>query len=246
MFELSLVESNGRPHGGKSWLSLPVSLMIHAGVVGTALAASAWHVDDVPEPPTPAIFFTLGPTGPLAQRHSGPPPALMQNPPPAPPNRVTQPAPPSDLSDRAAAVPPDPAANAGGAAPGEEGDSRGFPGGFTGESEAAGTVGQSSGPSEEIIFPGGEVSEPLEIFRVQPDYPEAARRAHMEGVVVLQAVITRSGTVDSVRLVRGLNPLLDRAAMDAVVRWRYSPATYRGNPVPVFLTVTVTFQLQRG
>ena len=57
MFETSLVESRQRDVGGKRWLSLPLSFLIHSSVLGTALAASAWYVDDPPEPATPAVFF---------------------------------------------------------------------------------------------------------------------------------------------------------------------------------------------
>ncbi len=91
---------------------------------------------------------------------------------------------------------------------------------------------------------GGEVIEPREISRVQPQYPEAARKARIQGIVVLEAVITKSGSVDSVRVLRPVNPLLDQAAMLAVKGWQYEPATLKGVPVPVYLTVTCTFKLQ--
>ena len=85
---------------------------------------------------------------------------------------------------------------------------------------------------------------PIEVTRVKPQYPEAARKARMQGVVILEAIITKTGDVESVRVLRGLNPLLDSAAIRAVQQWKYKPATFNGRPVPVYLTVTVTFTLQ--
>jgi protein TonB len=109
----------------------------------------------------------------------------------------------------------------------------GAPGGVLG-----GTV------SEEPLRVGGEVKEPIEISKTQPPYPEAARKARMQGVVILEAIITKQGTVESVRVLRGINPLLDNAAIRAVQQWRYQPATFNGRAVPVYLTVTVNFRLQ--
>ena len=66
---------------------------------------------------------------------------------------------------------------------------------------------------------GGDVRAPLLLERVEPDYPEAARRARLEGTVILEATITASGEVQQVRVVKALNPLLDEAAVRAVRGW---------------------------
>jgi protein TonB len=102
----------------------------------------------------------------------------------------------------------------------------------------------SGGEVEEAMRFGGEVKEPVEISRVQPTYPEAARKARLQGIVILEAIITKDGNVESVRVLRGINPLLDQSAMRAVQQWKYKAATFNGRPVPVYLTVTVTFKLQ--
>jgi protein TonB len=65
----------------------------------------------------------------------------------------------------------------------------------------------------------------------------------VQGVIVLEAVITREGNVDSVRVVSG-HPLLVQAAVDAVRQWRYRPTLLNGQPVEVITTVTVNFTLQ--
>jgi protein TonB len=78
---------------------------------------------------------------------------------------------------------------------------------------------------------------------VEPQYPEAARKARMEGVVILEAIITADGNVEDVRVLKSVNPLLDASAVRAVGQWKYKPATLNGRAVRVYLTVTVTFRL---
>jgi protein TonB len=90
---------------------------------------------------------------------------------------------------------------------------------------------------------GGDIQEPERIHYVAPEYPELARRARMEGFVILQAVIDKQGNVKDVEMMRGLGLGLDVAAMDAVKQWKYTPTFYNGRPVEVILTVTVQFQL---
>jgi len=65
----------------------------------------------------------------------------------------------------------------------------------------------------------------------------------MEGVVILEAIITASGSVEEVKVLKSVNPLLDASAVRAVSGWRYKPATLNGRAVRVYLTVTVTFNL---
>ena len=71
-----------------------------------------------------------------------------------------------------------------------------------------------------------------------------AQQARIEGTVVLEATIGTDGRVTGVRVVRS-KPLLDQAAMDAVMQWRFTPTLLNGVPVPVLLTVHVTFTLSR-
>ena len=92
---------------------------------------------------------------------------------------------------------------------------------------------------------GGDVEPPVLINRVEPDYPENLRRAGLEGVVVLEAVITESGCVRAVSILKGVAPPLDFQSARAVSQWRYRPARLAGQPVSVYLTVTVTFNLGR-
>ena len=103
--------------------------------------------------------------------------------------------------------------------------------------------GTGPGTGEEPLRVGGEVKAPVLTNRVEPNYPEAARKARMEGVVILEAIITASGAVEEVKVLKSVNPLLDASAVRAVQQWRYRPATLNGRAVRVYLTVTVTFNL---
>ena len=98
--------------------------------------------------------------------------------------------------------------------------------------------------TEEPMRVGGSVKEPVEIFRVQPVYPEGLRKMGVQGTVILEAVVTKGGDVESVRVLRGLDPVLDGWSMRAVKQWKYEPATLEGRPVAVYLTVTTTFGLE--
>jgi protein TonB len=89
---------------------------------------------------------------------------------------------------------------------------------------------------------GGEVKAPALVERVEPEYPSLALRAQVHGVVILEAVVDREGRVEDLRVLRSI-PLLDRAAIDAVRQWRYSPLLLNGRPEGFVLTVTVSFSL---
>lgn len=83
------------------------------------------------------------------------------------------------------------------------------------------------------------------IYKVQPSYPALAKATRVQGQVVLRAVISRTGTIESLQVVSG-HPLLVRAAIDAVRQWRYRPYVLNGDPVEVETEVTVNFVLSGG
>ena len=80
------------------------------------------------------------------------------------------------------------------------------------------------------------------ISSAKPAYPAAAREARVSGKVVLQATISETGTVKSLKVVTG-HPLLNEASMEAVRHWRYSPTVLNGQPVEIMTTITVNFSL---
>jgi periplasmic protein TonB len=83
------------------------------------------------------------------------------------------------------------------------------------------------------------------VHRVQPDYPAIAKSARIQGEVVLAAVISKDGTIENLRVLKG-HPLLVKAALEAVQQWRYRPYLLNGDPVEVETQVTVNFVLSGG
>ncbi len=86
-------------------------------------------------------------------------------------------------------------------------------------------------------------TQPEEIDRVLPRYPALARRAGVQGSVVVRGIVRRDGTIDDVEIIKDLPYGLGESARQAVSRWRFRPATYRGEPIDVYYTVTVNFRL---
>jgi TonB family protein len=89
---------------------------------------------------------------------------------------------------------------------------------------------------------GGTIKEPRKLRNVNPSYPDIAKQARVQGVVILECTIGSDGRVQEVKVLRGI-PLLDEAAVDAVRQWVYTPTLLNGVPVPVIMTVTVHFKL---
>lgn len=94
------------------------------------------------------------------------------------------------------------------------------------------------------IHVGGDVLAPEKIVAPQPQYTELARKARIQGVVIVQAIIDKTGSVTNVKVLKGLPMGLDQAAADAIKSWRFKPATLNGKPVAVYYTLTVNFTLQ--
>ncbi len=90
---------------------------------------------------------------------------------------------------------------------------------------------------------GGSIPVPTKIKNVAPVYPEDARAAGVQGVVILEAVIDEAGTVSDARVLRSI-PLLDQAALDAVRQWQFTPTLVNGVPVSVMMTMTINFTTQ--
>src|SRR4030095_7328327 len=97
-------------------------------------------------------------------------------------------------------------------------------------------------PPKEPVRVGGNVREPKPLKIVEPRYPREAMKGRIEGVVVLEAVVTEKGTVDKVKVISG-PPQLIAAAVDAIHQWRYEPTVLNGQPVPVILTANINFSL---
>ncbi len=121
----------------------------------------------------------------------------------------------------------------------------GVPAGF----DTGGTVVLPPPPPPTPVHPtapvpvGGRIKAPIRVAYAPPIYPTIAQNAHVQGDVMIQAIIGVDGSVQNLRLLRG-HLLLNDAALDAVSRWRYTPTLLNGVAVPVVMTVTVSFQLR--
>ncbi len=100
--------------------------------------------------------------------------------------------------------------------------------------------GESANPQMVKITEG--VSQGLLLQQVRPVYPPLARQARIQGTVVLQVLIGKDGSIESLSLVSG-HPMLAPAAMDAVKQWKYKPYSLNGEPVEVETTINVSFEL---
>jgi len=99
------------------------------------------------------------------------------------------------------------------------------------------------GPKKTIYRVGGDVKPPRQIKEVRPVYPQVARTARVEGVVVIEAVIDENGKVVEARAVSGPG-LLMAAALQAVMQWEYEPTYLDGMPVAMRMQVQVDFHLR--
>jgi protein TonB len=89
---------------------------------------------------------------------------------------------------------------------------------------------------------GGQVESAKLINKVSPEYPQLAKMARIQGTVRLEAVISKDGTIQDLKVLSG-HPLLVKAALDAVKQWRYQPTLLNGDPVEVVTEIDVNFTL---
>jgi len=91
-----------------------------------------------------------------------------------------------------------------------------------------------------VVRIGGDIRTPLKLRDIPPIYPSAALAARVQGVVILEIDVDTTGKVVQANLLRSI-PLLNQAAIDAVLQWRYEPTIVNGVAVPIRMTVTVNF-----
>ena len=219
-----------------------------AAVVIVVILPTLYVTDRLPEVPTMMAFVAAPPAPP-------PPP-----PPPAPAAASKpKPTPKADVpSDQARFLAPVeepremvPLADDEGFEFGEPGGVEGgIPGGVVGGVVGGLPEAPPPPPPPPVIAPrgpvriGGQITPPTLLKRVEPEYPPLAVKAHIQGVVIMEATVNEDGEVTDVKLLRSANPLLDREAAVAVRQWRYSPVVLNGLRVPFILTVTLSFSLE--
>jgi TonB family protein len=87
-----------------------------------------------------------------------------------------------------------------------------------------------------------DLAGPAPLKKVDPKYPPELRSAHVDGEVVLYAIIRKDGSVDSIQLVKSIDPRLDANAMEALAQWKFRPAEKQGRPVDLEAVVYIPFR----
>jgi protein TonB len=123
----------------------------------------------------------------------------------------------------------------------------GTPGGVLGSIITGAAAAPPPPPPPQAATPkrirvGGQVEKAKGIFQPTPEYPPLAKMARIQGTVRLEAIISRDGTIQDLKVLSG-HPLLVKAALEAVQRWRYQPTLLNGEPVEVITEIDVNFSL---
>ncbi|HUR21629.1 MAG TPA: energy transducer TonB [Vicinamibacterales bacterium] len=224
------------PRRGSRWMKI-ASLVLHIGIVLAILIlpiTAAFQLPGVYTSLPPVMLATVPkmpppPAAPREVSQISPAPAVLQTVPLEAPQGVIAekeappPAPPSSLT-----------------VPGGTGTVQSLMG--VGMDNA--TLSIPSRPTEQKpLRVGGDVKPPERTIYKAPQYPPAAQAARIEGTVTLEAIIDADGVVQNLKVL-GSVPLLDRAAIEAVQQWRYSPTRLNGVAIPIIMTVRVTFTLR--
>jgi protein TonB len=221
--------------GGQKWYTVPLSIVVHTVVIAAIIIAPLMATDGLPQVRSMLAFVAAAPPPP-----SPPPPVRRAQPLTASVQRTPSVVPletPNEIvpeSDVAATF------EMSVTGPGDTG----VPGSLVGI--VGGLPDAPPGPPlapQEPVRPGGNIKRPVKIRDVQPTYPAIAQLAHVQGLVILEATIGVNGRVTAAKVLRSI-PLLDRAALDAVRQWEFTPTLLNGVPVPLVMTVTVQFSLQ--
>ncbi|HUY82532.1 MAG TPA: energy transducer TonB [Acidobacteriaceae bacterium] len=117
-------------------------------------------------------------------------------------------------------------------------------GGGIGFGQGAGVgLGSGGGYGGGVMSVGAGVTAPVLVHSVQPEFTNQARQARHQGIVTLQLIVDSHGNTENIQVVRRLGMGLDEKAIEAVRQYKFKPAIYQGHPVPVRLTIDVTFHL---
>jgi len=246
MFEDSLIESGGRLKTKRGWTSM-LSFAIQIGIIGVMVLIPLIFTEALPK--TQLMTFLVAPPPP-------PPPP----PPAAAPVHVVKQIQtdivngelrtPTKIPQKVQMIkedeaPPPSMATAGvvGGVPGgvPGGQMGGIIGGIVSSTPMA--VPKVATPQRVRVSSG--VSTGLLVRKVNPNYPPLARQARIQGTVILQAEISKTGDIQNLRLISG-HPMLAPAAIEAVKQWKYKPYLLNGEPVEVETTVQVNFTLAGG
>lgn len=249
MFE-STLEAQAQNDSERRFGTFSVVVFAHLAIIVAMAIVAALTIPPIKLPePRPVLYILAAiPLGDFTPRPVAPAPTKGTL--DAKPGRaLVVPKPPVDTAPTKApeALPPaeSDSTSTGPDAPGTgtlgvpDGDDRGVLGGH-----GVGDVGVEGNGDGDPVFITGDMERPVLLEKVEPSYPEVARRARIDGKVTVRAVIAPDGNVESVEVFASTNPLFDQAAVDAVRKWRYRPALMNGRPVRVYFSVVVSFRIR--
>jgi protein TonB len=253
MFEHSLIDLDTdlerKQQPRRRWLSLPLAIGLHLVALAAFALGSYWNVGPVPVPSLNVAFIDVALPPPPP-----PPPSGGGHPRPTiAPGRQPKPAaaPPLEQPKAVPAKPPAPASGPvtpdlpPGPPPSDPGPVSPGPGPGPGPGPNPGPgPGIDDGPGLPLHLTA-EMSRPEPLRPIRPLYTEVARRAGLQGTVIVEAVIDEKGRATEIRVLRGLPMGLDRAAVEAIERCPFKPAMMAGRPVKVYFNLTVNFTIQR-
>jgi protein TonB len=238
MFEDALMESGGRIKSKSKYWSI-VAFAINAGILIGLILYPLFHLESLPKQMMATLLTAPAPPPPPPPP---PPPAA-----PVPKIKVQTVDPfqaPSKIPHEIKVVkeepPPPPPGGVAGMEGMAGGSGGGAIGGILGGMGPSAPVVKAAAPKKIAISSG--VMAGNKLSGTNPTYPPIARAARISGTVVLQATISKSGSIENLRVVSG-PPMLTQSAMDAVRTWRYKPYQLNGEPVEVETTVNVVFNL---
>ena len=226
LFDLALTPDSGS--AARSAGTFLTSLAIQGGILAGMVIVPLLATDNLPTPEGIMTFMAPPPPPPKARpRPTAPRPVLAATPQFVAPVEI-----PDDIGMDDVGVDF-------GVPGGVEG---GVPGGVIGG--IVGGLPDAPPPpkKQEPVRVGGDIRPPNKIKDAAPSYPEIAKQARVQGIVILEAIIDPAGNVTNVRVLRSI-PLLDQSAINAVKQWKYEPTMLNGVPVPIVMTVTVNFAL---
>ena len=197
------------------------------------------------------------------------PPPPEPEPPPPPPKPLEVPKPkvaaavkrekviekaPEPMPEPPKAAPPAPAPLGlgqakGPAKPGQATVSSGSTGGVvggtgTGTGRVVPAPTASAAPPPKVVALSEDTEPPVAITQTAPAYPPALKAEGVEGFVVVRFIVTESGAVDDLRVVKSSDPRFNDAVLAAVRAWRFKPATSQGRPVPYPKTLKIPFKIR--
>ena len=242
MFETTVVESKKHKVGIQRYLTLPVSIGLHVVIIVAVVVGAIWNVSFPTNSPAQVAQYSMAAAPPPPPPKAAP--VQTQVKPVEVPKNIQEMA-PTQVPEKVQPVAAQPSASAGVTGGVEGGVEGGVVGGVVGGT-VGGVITDTAPPPPKEQAPlrvGGDVKAPVTISRVEPQYPEVARKARISGIVIVECIIDKSGSVRDVQVLKGLPFGLDQAAVEAVKKWKFKPGTLNGQPVDVIFNLTVNFKL---